>query len=88
MSYIKNKLSVYDKEILTKIYDALENINIPTTFSNKGIKGHHHVVKKETSQKDARQTSFGLTTYQGKKITLNNVLCKDTFLYKHFFKNF
>jgi hypothetical protein len=63
MSYIKTKLSVYDKQILTEIYDELENINIPTTFSNKGIKGHHHAVKTgTTSQKDARQTSFGLTT--------------------------
>lgn len=66
--YIKTKLSLDDKDILEDIYEELEEINIPTTYSRKGVKGHHHAEKTgTTTQKDARQTSFGLTTYQGKK---------------------
>jgi hypothetical protein len=68
MSYTKTKLSLDDKYILDEIYDELEDINIPTTYSGKGVKGHHHAVKTgTTSQKGARQTSFGITTYLGKK---------------------
>ena len=41
MSYIKTKLSLEDKDILQYIYDELEEINIPTTYSRKGVQGHH-----------------------------------------------
>lgn len=69
MSYIRIKLSKEDKEILKKIYEELENINIPTSYSSKGVKGHFHAVRTGTyNQKDARQTSFGLVTFQGKKV--------------------
>jgi hypothetical protein len=68
MSFIRTKLSYDDKDILDEIYDELEEITIPTTYSSKGVKGHHHAVKTGvTSQKGARQTSFGVTTYRGKK---------------------
>ena len=68
MSYIKTTLSLEDKDILKYIYDELEQINIPTTYCRKGVKGHHHSEKTgTTTQKEARQTAFGLTTYQGKK---------------------
>ena len=39
MSYIKNKLSVEDKDILNDIFDELENINIPTTFKTNPSNG-------------------------------------------------
>jgi len=65
---IKTKLSLEDKDKLQEIYEELEEINIQTTYSGIGIKGHHHAEKTgTTSQKGARQTAFGLTTYQGKK---------------------
>jgi hypothetical protein len=67
MNYIKTKLSSLDKEILNDIYEELENVNIPTTFSGKNIKGHYHAVKTgTTTQKNARQTCFGQVYYQGK----------------------
>jgi hypothetical protein len=70
MSYIKTKLSNDDKAMLKYIYIELEKINIPTSYSGKNIKGHHHAVKTgTTSQKGARQTAFGITTYRGKKTT-------------------
>ena len=79
MSYIKTKLSIEDKDILEYIYDELEEINIPTTYSRKGVQGHHHAEKTgTTTQKEARQTAFGLTTYQGKKKT-----SKSTIKYPH-----
>jgi hypothetical protein len=69
MSYIRTKLSKEDKEILKKIYNELENINIPTSYSSKGVKGHFHAVRTGThNQKNARQTCFGLVTFQGKKV--------------------
>jgi hypothetical protein len=65
MSYIKTKLSEEDKEILEEIYEELEEITLPTTFSN--YKGKHHAVKTGvTKQKQARQTCFGLVKYKGK----------------------
>jgi hypothetical protein len=68
MSYIRTKLSKNDKDILADIYEELENINIPTTYTKPGSKGHYHAVKTGvTSQRRARQTSFGLVTYRGKK---------------------
>ena len=67
MDFIKTKLSSEDKEILKVIFDELENINIPTAFSSKNVKGHHHSVKTgTTTQKKARQTCFGKVYYQGK----------------------
>ena len=67
MSYIRTKLSKEDKEILKKIYEELENINIPTSYRKKGGQGHQ-IRTGTTLQKDARQTSFGLVTFQGKKV--------------------
>jgi hypothetical protein len=67
-SYVKTKLSVSDTDILEEIYDELEKITIPTTFSSPGTKGHYHAVKIGVqSQRDARQTIFGTTTYRGVK---------------------
>jgi hypothetical protein len=66
MSFIKTKLTVKDKEILSEIYDDLEEIILPTSYSSKGIKGHHHSVKTgTTNQKDARQVCFGKVKYKG-----------------------
>ena len=65
MSYIRTKLSEEDKEILQEIYEELEEITLPTTFSSN--KGKHHAVKTGvTKQKQARQTCFGLVKYKGK----------------------
>ena len=67
MKYKQTVLSSEDKEILAEIYTQLESIHIPTSFGLKG-KGHYHCMKTgTTSQRDARQTSFGITTYRGKK---------------------
>lgn len=68
MSYIRTKLSKEDKEILKKIYEELENINIPTSYRKKGTAPHHALRTGTYNQKDARQTSFGLVTFQGKKV--------------------
>ena len=72
MSYIKNKLSVEDKDILNDIFDELENINIPTTYKTTTSNGAHHAIKTgATTQKDARQTLFGI--YNGKKSKSNEL---------------
>jgi hypothetical protein len=69
MSYIRTKLSKEDKVILKNIYEELEDINIPTAYSSKGVKGHFHSVKTgANTQKNARQTSFGIVNYRGKKV--------------------
>lgn len=66
MSFIKTKLSADDKKILSEIYDELEEIILPTSYSSKGIKGHHHSVKTgTTNQKEARQVCFGKVKYKG-----------------------
>ena len=66
--YIKTKLSLDDKDILEDIYEELEEITIPTTYRKEKGKGPHHSIKTgTTTQKNARQTVFGLTTYQGKR---------------------
>jgi hypothetical protein len=66
MSFIKTKLTVKDKQILSEIYDNLEEIILPTSYSSKGVKGHHHCVKTGTTdQKDARQVCFGKVKYKG-----------------------
>lgn len=36
MSYIRTKLSYDDKDILDEIYENLEEINLPSSFRNKG----------------------------------------------------
>jgi hypothetical protein len=67
MSYIRTKLSDKDKDILDYIYEELEDITLPTTFSSQGVKGHYHAVKiGVTKQKNARQTCFGVVKYKGK----------------------
>lgn len=67
MSYIRTKLSDQDRDILDFIYDKLEEITLPTTYSSKGVKGHHHSVKTGvTNQKNARQACFGIVKYKGK----------------------
>lgn len=72
MSYVKNKLSVEDKDILNNIFDELENINIPTTFKTNISNGANHAVKTgATTQRDARQTLFGI--YNGKKTKSNEL---------------
>ena len=76
MSYITKKISEEDRDILYDIYNELEEINLPTTFSSKGIKGHHHAVKIGVSnQKNARQACFGVVKYQG-KYTLSKYIKK------------
>jgi len=69
MSYIQTKLSQDDKNNLKIIYDALEKINIPTVFTNVGVipRRHHSNRTGTFNQKNARQTSFGLVTFRGKK---------------------
>jgi hypothetical protein len=68
MSYIRTKLSFIDKEILGEIYDELENITIPTTYRSGKKGGNFHAIKTGVkSQRNARQTVFGVTTYKGKK---------------------
>jgi hypothetical protein len=66
---IETNLSEIDKQNLKLIYDALEKINIPTVFTNEGvIPRRYHANRTGTaSQKNARQTSFGIITYRGKK---------------------
>jgi hypothetical protein len=49
MSFIKTKLSADDKKILSEIYEELEEIILPTSYSSKGIKGHHHIDDKPKS---------------------------------------
>ena len=68
MKYKQTVLSSEDKEILAEIYTQLESIHIPTTYSSLGMKGHFHAIKTgTTSQRDARQTSFGITRYRGRQ---------------------
>lgn len=68
MNYITTKLSYKDKKILDKIYEELEKIRLSTSYCSEGTQGHHHAMKLGvTSQRDARQAIFGLTTYRGKK---------------------
>ncbi len=66
---IQTKLSDEDKNNLKEIYDALQKINIPTVFTNIGVipRRHHSNRTGTFNQRNARQTSFGLTTYMGKK---------------------
>lgn len=72
MSYIRTKLSPEDKEILQEIYQELEDINIPTTYKSNEKNGAHHAVKTgAVSQKDARQTVFGIINYRGKTNSQN-----------------
>ena len=66
MSYTRRKLSYDDKDILDEIYNALEKITLPSSFRNKGGQGHQ-IRTGTTTQRNARQTIFGTTTYQGKK---------------------
>jgi len=66
MNYITTKLSEEDKHILDKIYRHLEDIKLPSRFQKVGAQGH----SKRTgacTQKGARQTCFGYTTYKGRK---------------------
>lgn len=65
MSFIKTKLSIQDKEILSEIYDALEEITLPSTHRIMG-KGYHSARTGTINQKDARQTCFGKVYFQGK----------------------
>lgn len=68
MSYIRTKLSYDDKNILDEIYDELEKINIPTTYRKGSKSGNYHSIKiGVTSQRNARQTVFGVTKYKGEK---------------------
>jgi len=68
MSYIRTKLSLTDKEILGEIYDELEDITIPTTYRSGEKGGNFHAKKTGVkSQRNARQTVFGTTTFRGKK---------------------
>jgi hypothetical protein len=66
---IQTKLSSSDKNNLKIIYDALEKINIPTVFTNVGVipRRHHSIRTGTSNQRNARQTSFGLITFRGKK---------------------
>lgn len=64
MDYVKIKLSSEDKEILKVIFDKLEDITIPSSFRNKGGQGHQ-IRTGSVSQKNARQTCFGLTYHHG-----------------------
>jgi len=71
---IQTKLSEDDKNNLKEIYDALQKINIPTVFTNIGVipRRHHSLRTGTTNQRNARQTSFGLTTYRGEKQESHN----------------
>lgn len=61
---METKLTDKDKHILMDIYNELENITLPTTYG----KGTYHANKIGViSQKDARQTCFGMVYYRGKK---------------------
>lgn len=67
MSYIRTKLSNDDKNILDEIYDELEKITLPTSYCSERRKGNYHSIKiGVTSQRNARQTVFGVTKYRGK----------------------
>jgi len=73
MSYIRRELSKEDTEILNKIYNELEKINIPTTYRSKCVKGRYHPERTGTcNQKRARQTPFGIVTYRHKKKVSNS----------------
>lgn len=68
MCYIKTVLSQNDKDILDEIYHKLEEITIPTTYRKGSKSGNYHSIKiGATSQRNARQTLFGMTKYRGKK---------------------
>ena len=69
MSYTSTELSESDLQNLNDIFNELEKINIPTVFTNEGvIPRRYHANRTGTAnQKQARQTSFGLTTYRGKQ---------------------
>ena len=70
MSFIQTLLSYESKQILKEIYEELEAITIPTTYSSTSVKGHYHARKTgSTNQKYGRQTCFGLTNYRGKQRT-------------------
>jgi len=65
MIVVATEVSKTDKQILSKIYNELEKITIPTTFCDK--KAHYHSERTGCSdQKGARQTCFGQTRWQGK----------------------
>jgi len=66
MDYIRKELSEDDIDILVKIYQSLEKIHIPTCYRSGSKSGDYHGMKTGTvSQRDARQTSFGVTKYRG-----------------------
>ena len=86
--YTKTKLSDKDKIILKEIYNELEQIHIRSTFSTG--KGSYHAKKTGTTdQKDGRQTSFGITTYQGQKQKSESTIKYPYFipLFKKFIKS-
>ena len=59
------KYSSHDSALLKQIYDALEEIKLPTVFCSKG-KGPNHAEKTGcTRQKDARQCVFGSVKRHG-----------------------
>ena len=65
MIVVATEVSKTDKQILSKIYNELEKITIPTTFCVN--KAHYHSERTGCSdQKGARQTCFGQTRWQGK----------------------
>ena len=65
-SYTTLKLSDDDKRILKIIYKYLETIVIPTSYRSGTTGLPHHASKTgTTSQKDARQTCFGMVRYKG-----------------------
>jgi hypothetical protein len=68
MSYIRTKLSDEDKDILDYIYEELEDITLPLSYRKGGQKDTqgHRVRTGACSQKQARQTCFGYTYFQGK----------------------
>lgn len=68
MNYILTTLTDIDLINLTKIFHELEKINIPTVFTKTIPKKYHATRTGTFTQKDARQCSFGVTTYRGKKI--------------------
>ena len=66
MDYLRTELSNQDKNILNEIYNELEKITLPTTYRSEGVKGGYHAAKiGVSSQRGARQTIFGLSTYRG-----------------------
>ena len=68
MIYIRTNLSYEDKDILDEIYEQLEDITLPTSYRTSSKSGNFHAIKTGvTSQKNARQTLFGVTKYRGKK---------------------